>query len=113
MAKRLLNVPLEFSGTTNISFNINLAGTMFSFNVYYNVRDGFFYLDVETNGGKRCGIRCVPNTPLLDYKSGLFDDPAGRLFVLRTASTLDPDKIYFDDFGHGWGLFYVTDDGEG
>lgn len=113
MATKLLNIPVDFTRTSNASFNINLAGTMFSFNIYHNFRDGFFYFDVETNGGKRSGIRCVPNTPLLDYGSGLFEDKAGSIMVLRTSTALDKERIRFEDFGHGWDLFYVTEDTDG
>lgn len=110
MAKKLLNIPLEFGGSASTRFNINLDGTMASFNIYFNPRDKYFYFDIKTNYGQRNGLKCIPETPLAN--DGIFPDETARICVLRSSNLSDPIKPSFEDFGKGWGLYYVYEDAD-
>lgn len=109
MVKKYIQIPLDFSNSGYMTETCNVNGRMFQFRFLFNQVDNFFYMDVKTNKGERLGIKCIPESTLLDESSGLFDGK-GRFIILRQSTQLDKEFIDFFDFGNGWDLFFLVEE---
>ena len=102
-------IPMDVVSSAYFTQTANLSGQAFSFRFLFNERDGFFYMDVETNEGKREGVRMVPNSPLLG-QSGV--TTLGDFYLLSSNAEADQDNIKYEDYGNVWNLYWIPFDQE-
>lgn len=102
----MIEIPLKKEGSAWRTLSVNISGVSLSIRLLWNSRDGHWFADFESVDGKNCGIRIVPNTPLLAYKNKCLK--GGDLVVLK--KTLDGnDPLGFKNLGGDYTLNYIDD----
>lgn len=87
-------------------FTVDLDGVDFVLNFEFNIRDGFWYMDVLNTAGEhiRSGLKVVVNFPLLTRWRETGVRPEGELFVIDTRPT--PTDPGLEDLGVNGILLY-------
>jgi hypothetical protein len=86
---------------------VDLNGQLVFLRIVWNGRvEAFFIRITDQNENPLNGVKIVPNWPLFQNHKGFLDFD-GDLVVARTDDEA-VDIITYDNFGNGWGLFYLT-----
>jgi len=102
-----VQLPVFQTQSADFEYTIELDNINTLVRLTYNVRSGFWKMNLSVNGNTLYNIKLVKNFPLLKQNKALFPYLPGDFFVLKISDESEEDFNY-DNFGTVWGLVYVT-----
>lgn len=103
----MISLPIYQKVSSDISFTVNLEKVTCRIRLMWNTKSKYWmvntYSEPET-GKVLTGIKIFPNYPFLErYNTSL----KGQLIAMKVGKDTE-NYITYDNFGTGWGLFYIT-----
>lgn len=102
----MIQIPFDPSVSSSQKFRLDLDGLVCMFEIYWNIRDAAWYMDISADDKTQTSVRINPNQRLLitDRILGI----QGNFFCLNDTGT--ENNISFDNFGSDWFLYWFNAD---
>ena len=103
----MLELPVYQNLSSDITFTTILDNIRCKFRLMWNTKSKFWMVNTyeePDNNFFLYGLKIVPNYPFLNRYNPSFP---GEMICLKKGTDVD-FEITYNNFGSGWGLFYLT-----
>lgn len=106
-------IPTFQSQSADFTQTLELGGQLVELRLVWNIRAEFWFIHsfrmLNFEGNEIYGIKCVKAFPLFHIHKALLPDFQGDFITVKVDEAAE-NQITYDNFGAGWGLYYITED---
>src|SRR4030042_6769147 len=106
----MLDIPMFQEESTDFEFSIDLDNITTTIRLTYNVRSGYFRMNISTENYSLYGLKVVAEFPLIYQHKALFPELPGDI-IINQVNRLDEEiDMTYDNLGSDYVMRYYTKD---
>jgi len=106
----MINLPMFQNDSTDFQYSIDLDNVSVQLRFTYNVRSGYFRMNIATENYSLYGLKMVPDYPLLDNHKALFPELLGDIIITQVNRLDEQIDCTFDNLGTDFKVYYYNAD---
>lgn len=105
----MVQIPIFKTTSADFTQTIDLDNITVTIRLRYNIRDGFWFMDLSTENYNLYGLKVIENFPIIFPHYALFPELKGNFFIEQTTNTDEVVSFDYDTFGEVFNLFYYDE----
>jgi hypothetical protein len=101
----MIELPTFQENSADFSYDIEIENKIISFRFVYNIRNQFWFLNIESGNNEIKGLKIVEGFPLLFTHKAKFPDLEGDFLLM---ARVENEEFTYDNFGVAWSLYYLN-----
>lgn len=104
-----IQIPIYKDTSADFTQIMDLDNVTVTIRLRYNIRVGFWFMDLETENYSLYGLKVIENFPIIFPHQALFPELLGDFFIIQSTNTDEVVDFDYDSFGEIFNLFYYTE----
>jgi len=106
----MIEIQLYNQSSADFTQIIDLDNITCTIRLTYNIRVGFFFMNILTENNELSGLKVVLNFPILYPHRALFPELPGDFFINKVTNEDENTEFSYENFGEVYKLIYYNAD---
>lgn len=103
----MVEIPQFQNESSDYKFSVDLDNVSVDIRMTYNVRSGYFRMNISTENYKIDGLKVVAEFPLIYHHKALFPELPGDIVVSKVSRLDEEVDMTFDTLGTVYKMYYL------